>query len=62
MVDGDMYECVKSYCYLGHTHDGAATARVRNGWIKLRDRLPFLTSGAPRWRCRVECMPVVSEA
>ena len=37
MVDGETYECVKSFCYLGDTLDGdggadlAATARIRNG-------------------------------
>ena len=36
MVDGETYECVKSFCYLGDTLDGddradlAATARIRN--------------------------------
>ena len=40
MVDGETYECVKSFCYLGDTLDGdggadlAATARIRNGWMK----------------------------
>ena len=40
MVDGEMYGCVQSFCYLGDTHDGdgganlAATARIRNGWMK----------------------------
>ena len=53
MVDGKMYGCVKSFCYLGDTLDGhgradhAATARIRNGWTKLRELLPFLTSRAP---------------
>ena len=53
MVDGDTYECLKSFCYLGDTLDGdggadlAATARLRNGWIKFRELLPFLTSRAP---------------
>ena len=43
----------KSFCYLGDTLDGdgradlAATARIRNGWMKFRERLPFLTSRAP---------------
>ena len=42
MVDGETYECVKSFCYLGDTLDGdggadlAATARIRNGWMKFR--------------------------
>ena len=50
MVDGEIYECVKSFCYLGDTLDGAdlaATARNRNGWMKFRELLPFLTSRAP---------------
>ena len=53
MVDGETYECVKSFCYLGDTLDGdggadlAATARIRNGWMKFRELLPFLTSSAP---------------
>ena len=38
MVDGETYECVKRFCYLGETLDGgadlAATARIRNGWMK----------------------------
>ena len=52
MVDGETYECVKSFCYLGDTLDGdggaylAATARIRNGWIKFQEFLPFLTSRA----------------
>ena len=53
MVDGETYECVKSFCYLGDILDGdggadiAATARTRNGWMKFREILPFLTSRAP---------------
>ena len=53
MVDGETYECVKSYCYLGDTLDGdggadlAATARIINGWMKFRELLPFLASRAP---------------
>ena len=56
MVDGETYECVKSFCYLGDILDGdggadvAATARIRNGWMKFRELLPFLTSRAPHWR------------
>ena len=55
MVDGETYECVKSFCYLGDTIDGAdlaATARILNGWMKFRELLPFLTSRAPppHWR------------
>ena len=42
-----MYECVKSFYYLGDGGaDLAATTRIRNGWIKLRELLPFLTSRA----------------
>ena len=53
MVDGATYECVKSFCYLGDTLDEygeadlAATARIRDGWMKFRELLPFLTSRAP---------------
>ena len=53
MVDGETYECVKSFCYLGDTLDGdggadlAATSRIRNGWMKFRELLSFLTSRAP---------------
>ena len=53
MVDGETYECVKSFCYLGDTldRDGgadlAATARIRNRWMKFRELFPFLTSRAP---------------
>ena len=49
----EKHECVKSFCYLGNTLDGdggadlAATARIRNGWIKFRELLPFLISRAP---------------
>ena len=53
MVDGETYKCVKSFCYLGDTLDGdggavlAATGRIRNGWMKFQELLPFLTSRAP---------------
>ena len=52
MVEGDTYGCVKSFCNLGDTLDGngadlAATARIRNGWMKFRGRFPCLTSRAP---------------
>ena len=56
MVDGETYECVNSFCYLGDTLDGdggadlVAAARIRNGWMKFRELLPFLTSRAPPWR------------
>ena len=44
---------VQSFCYLGDTLDGdggadlAVIARIRNGWMKFRELLPFLTSRAP---------------
>ena len=47
MVDGETYECVKSFCYLGDTLDGyggadfAPTDRFRNGWMRFRELLPF---------------------
>ena len=54
LVDGETYECVKSFCYLGDTLDRdcgadlAATARIRNGWMKFREVFSsFLTSRAP---------------
>ena len=53
IVDGETYKCVKSFCCLGDTLGGddlAATARIRNEWMKFRELLPFLTSRAPRWR------------
>ena len=59
MVDGEMYECVKSLWYLGDTFDGdggadlAVTARIRNGWMKYRELLPFLTSRAPPLEMKV---------
>ena len=56
MVDGETYECVKRICYLRDTLDGdggadlSATAKIRNGWMKFLELLPFLTSRAPHWR------------
>ena len=50
MVDLEMYGYIKNFCYLGDTLDGAdlaATARIRNGWVRFRKLLPFLTSRAP---------------
>ena len=50
MVDGETYEYVKNFFYLGDTLDGgggadfASTARIRNGWMMFRELLPFLTS------------------
>ena len=49
MVDKETYGCVKSFCYLGDTLDGDGGAdlvvagRIRNGWIKFREILTFLT-------------------
>ena len=53
MVEGETYGCVKSFFYLGDTLEGngadlAATSRIRNGWIKFRELLPFLTYRAHR--------------
>ena len=45
----ETYGCVKSFCYLGDTldEDGgvdfAAITRIRNGWMKFQEILPFLT-------------------
>ena len=53
VVDGETYGSAKSFCYLGDTLDGdggadlAVTARIRNGWMKFREFLPFLPSRAP---------------
>ena len=66
MVDGETYGCVKSVCYLGDTLDGhggadlAATARIRNGWMKFQELLPFLTSRASP--LEIKGMPAVSKA
>ena len=55
MVDGETYECVESFCYLGDTLDGdggadlAVTASIRTGWMKFRELLPFLTSTIGKW-------------
>ena len=54
MVDGETYGCVKSFCYLGDTLDGdggadrAATVRIRNGWMKLREFGHFCHPELPR--------------
>ena len=54
VMDGETYGCVKIFCNLGDTLDGdggwdlAATSRIRNVWMKLRQIMPFLTSRAPR--------------
>ena len=45
---GETYEFLKSFCYLGDTLDGDGGADLavtaRNGWLKFREILPFLTS------------------
>ena len=52
-VDGQTYWCVKSFCYVWDTVNGdvgahlAATPRIRNGWMKFRELLSFLTSRDP---------------
>ena len=66
MVDGETYECVKNFCYLGDTFDKdggadlAATSRIRNGWMKFREFFLFLTSRAPplemKGRVYVSCV------
>ena len=57
MVDGETYECVKSFLFICLDYPSAsdgdgvadlsATARIRNGWMKFRELLPFLTPRAP---------------
>ena len=59
MVEEETYGCVKCLCYLGDTLDGngadlAATSRFRNGWMKFRGRLPFLTSRAHRLEMKAQ--------
>ena len=67
MVDGETYECVKSFCYLGDTLDGdggadfAATARIRNGWIKIRELLPLEMKGRVYATCVRSSMTYGSE-
>ena len=47
IMNGEMYECVKSFCYLGDTLDGdggadlGATARIINRWMKFRKLCHF---------------------
>ena len=59
MVEGETYGCVTSFCYLGDTLDGngadlAATSRIRNGSIKFREILPFLTSRVHRLEMKAQ--------
>ena len=54
VVDGETYWCVNRFCFVCDTVDGvgvahlAATPRIRNGFMKFRELLPFLTSRDPR--------------
>ena len=59
MVEGETYGCVKPFCYLGDTFDRngadlAATSRIRNGWMKFRELLRFLTSRAHRLEMKAQ--------
>ena len=59
----------ESFCYMGSTLDGyggadpAATARIRNGWMKFWEILPFLTSRAPplEMKGRVYARPLLAD-
>ena len=57
-VQGEVYQTVQSFCYLGDTMDAgggvdaAVTARIRSGWNKFRELRPFLTSKAPSLRMK----------
>ena len=52
VFDGETYGCVNSFCYLGDTIDGdgvadfSVTSRIKNGWMKFRELLPFQESRA----------------
>ena len=52
-MDGETYGRINNFCNLGDTLDGdsgadlAATTKIRNGWMKFREIMPFLTSRAP---------------
>lgn len=58
VVQGDKYDCVQSFCYLGDTlsaaggSDVAVAARVRSGWRKFHELAPFLTSRAPNLKMK----------
>ena len=49
-MDGETYGSVMNFCNLGDNldrdgrEDLAATTRIRNGWMKFREIMPFLTS------------------
>ena len=56
------------FCYLGDTFDGnggadpAATSRIRNGCMKFRELLPFLTSRNSPLDKKDRVLLVVAEA
>ena len=59
MVEGETYGCLKPFCYLGDTFDGngaylAATSGIKNGWMKFRELLPFLTSRVHRLEMKAQ--------
>ena len=51
-LDGQATEVVQKFCYLGDTIEAqggaraGVIARVKSGWSKFRELLPFLTSRA----------------
>ena len=49
VVDGEKYDIVDSFCYLGDMlrADAAVTTRVRCAWGKFRGMAPFLKLKAP---------------
>ena len=65
-MDGETYGTVNTFFNLGDTLDGdggadlAATARIRNGWMKFREIMPFLTYRAPtlemKYHAYVSCV------
>ena len=58
MIEGERFENVQSFCYLGDTlsadggADLAVSTRIRCGWKKFHDLAPFLTSRAPSLRVK----------
>ena len=57
-VDGEAYEVVNKFCYLGDMLDSgggaelAITTRIQCGWNKFRELSPFLSSRAPSLRMK----------
>ena len=49
VMDGETYGCVNSFSdgWRDTLDVDAATTRIRNGWMKFRELMPFLTSRAP---------------